>query len=64
MVGRLLIRKVQVRVLPGAPKPQVSGRICRSSDVYRRTLVISSVVHRTLIVPLELAERLNLVHFC
>jgi hypothetical protein len=25
VVGRLLIRKVQVRVLPGSPKPQVSG---------------------------------------
>jgi hypothetical protein len=60
----LLIRRLQVRVLPGAPEPQVSGRICRSPDDCWRTLVIPSVVHRTMIVPLELAVRLNRVHSC
>jgi hypothetical protein len=48
-----LIRKVQVRVLPGAPKPQVSGIICRSWDDRRRTLVIPSGLNRAIIVPLE-----------
>jgi hypothetical protein len=51
----LPIRRLQVRVLPGAPKPQVMGMVCRSSDDCRGGLVIPSVLHGAMIAPLERA---------
>jgi hypothetical protein len=45
-VGRLLIRKVQVRVLPGAPNLQVSDLIRLSCLLSRFVPVILSLAER------------------